>query len=114
MTMEQVRLLDDLPRVTADFNGTPARPVVSQIEFSALVMHDITIGLGYQQTDELLFAELPESRWSLVASREISDGIALSVEVFRDRDYASTDFATGLTGSGESSIGVVLQVAAEF
>ena len=45
---------------------------------------------------------------------EVSEGIALSLEIFKDEDYSINDIAFGASGTGKSSTGIVFQVATEF
>jgi ankyrin repeat protein len=116
-TFEHINFLDSFPATQADFNNHSADITINHFEYTrgvSLSGKNITLGLGYQQTEELLFTELPESRLSFVITGEISSGIALSLEIFEDNDYSSNDVAFGEAGTGKSANGLVFQLAAEF
>lgn len=65
--------------------------------------------LASQRSDESQFLALPEKRFSMGINISIYDEVSLGVEINRDKDYA---ISSG--GSGESTHGLTIQLAAGF
>lgn len=70
---------------------------------------DIIVAVAVQATNYFENSGLPKSRLSLGANRALSDATRLAFELWHDEDYA-----VEYGGSGESSTGLVIQLAAEF
>ena len=68
-----------------------------------------TFAISYQETDEALALELPETRLLLGLGFEINDHFNVGIELAFDEDY---DVEEG--GTGDSTTTALLQLAAEF
>jgi len=94
----------------AAFEGAKPSAANFEIDYEfALAGRAATLAAAYQVSDEVLGLELPETRVLLGLGVEINDNFGLGFEISRDEDY---DLQDG--GSGESSTGLLLQLAAGF
>jgi len=106
---------------TLAYNGDGAKPSAWNLEVdysTHLFGLPTSFALAVQGTDEALALELPETRYLLAASAEVYENTSLSLEWANDKDYGTGDTATTgggvITGTGESSDSVTLQLAVEF
>ena len=75
---------------------------------AAIAVDDASFAIGYQKTDKLQ-SLMPETRFSLSWTTDIVENVAFAAEIWKDEDYSESD-----GGTGDSSTGLVFQVAAEF
>lgn len=110
---EQLGVLDAFDEDQLAFAGEESKPVATRAEAwmsTAAMVPNSTIALAYNQTDEAVALELPESRISLGFMQSMQkDTWSWGVEAFQDTDYAEDD-----GGTDEKAWGVVAQVAASL
>ena len=110
-----VTLIAEYTAATDEFSAAAfegAKPSAANFEIDyefALTGWAATLAAAYQVSDEALGLELPETRVLLGLGVEINDNFGLGFEISRDEDYDVQD-----GGSGESSTGLLLQLAAGF
>ena len=79
-----------------------------QIE-GAVDIADWTLSMAYQETEDALALSMPEQRLSMTAYTEVFTATNLAIELWQDEDYSLAD-----GGTGEDSLGLVVQLAVEF
>lgn len=113
MIAEQLGVMDAFEEDQLAFVGEEAKPVATRAEAwvsTAAMVPNSTVALAYNQTDEAVALELPESRISLGFMQSMQkDTWSWGVEAFQDTDYAEDD-----GGTDEKAWGVVAQVAASL
>lgn len=90
--------------------GVEYKPQATHAEVGFTFGSGYTVSIAHQTTDDIQWSGLPRRAWLCTASKSlINDDLTLSVEYRRDGDYIPTE-----GGSGESSHGLVFQLAAAF
>ena len=108
---EYVTALEDFSAAELAFNGAAARPSAAGLEAAygfEVAGTEVTVATAWQSTGEAA-GLLPESRFLVGTSIGIAEGLSLSLEWARERDYD-----TGDGGSGETTDTATAVLAAEF
>lgn len=97
-----------------DLNGAGSNSRISAYNVEAgllfpLAGRSVSIGGGYQETDEALWAGFAKKRMAATLAVEIMDGTTLALEGLNEEDYEVAD-----GGSGTDWNMYTLQLAAEF
>jgi len=107
---EHVRALDDF--VPGDFNGAvveDSEPTASQIELAYEFENGLVVAVSYQETDEALFMELPQTYTGMSLRYPIMKNTSVAFEYSRLDDYSGSD-----GGTGEDADQMVVQLATFF
>ncbi len=114
---EWLSVTTDIDASVVSMNGDDARPSALQLEAylsGQLMGHDTLFSLGFHQTADALFLELPETRLSATARLALSDQSEVTVELFNDRDYSESDSSNGISGSDADMTTLLFQWASAF
>lgn len=76
--------------------------------------HNVTFAASYQQTKDALLIGLPKRRWAVSAAVPLTSNLAVSAQLFSDRDYSQKDNVAGISGTGDTAKGILVQLAAEI
>lgn len=93
------------------------KPAALQLEcfYNDTVYHqNITFAASYQQTKDALLLNLPERRWVVSAALPLTTNLAVSAQLYADRDYGEKKEVAGISGTGDDAKGVLLQLAVEI
>lgn len=113
--LENIRIIGEFLQTITDaelINGAELKPQALQLELNFPVQlnsQDWVLAAAIQTTDDAAVLGQPEQRFSFGGATQLDDNLSFAVEFFQDSDYDTND-----GGTGESGMGIIAQVAAEF